>query len=406
MLYSLLAIFALLVLLIMNEEILFKRKGVGNIPAFKQLRFFLFAIVAYYITDVLWGFLDELPDKMPAYIDTAFYFLAMALSVFAWTQFVVAYIPQNKAFRITLTIIGAVILAGGVAIIITNFFEPILFDYNENGYHGATARYSFFTAQMAMFILASIYATVVAFKQKGTMRRRHITIALFGFIMVIAILGQLFFPLAPMYAGGLLVGTVVIHIFVVVDEKNDYRKRIQNSEKELVVAKEMAFTDALTGVKSKHAYVEMEQEIDRLIAKGEIHEFAVVVFDLNDLKGVNDRRGHEMGDKMLIACCDLIREFFPDSSIYRYGGDEFVVFLENGAFADRHQRMDAFDHQVEKNLVSDGVVVSTGLSDFRPGEDNAIRAVFSRADLDMYSHKKILKAMQATHKRLSTGKPS
>ena len=113
-----------------------------------------------------------------------------------------------------------------------------------------------------------------------------------------------------------------------------------------------------------------------------------------------------MGDKMLIACCDLIREFFPDSSIYRYGGDEFVVFLENGAFEDRHQRMDAFDHQVEKNLVSDGVVVSTGLSDFRPGEDNAIRAVFSRADLNMYSHKKILKAMQATHKRLSTGKPS
>lgn len=72
----------------------------------------------------------------------------------------------------------------------------------------------------------------------------------------------------------------------------------------------MAYTDPLTGVKSKYAYQQMEKTIDEQISSGDLADFAIVVCDLNDLKVVNDGHGHKVGDDHIRAACKIICDTF------------------------------------------------------------------------------------------------
>lgn len=74
-------------------------------------------------------------------------------------------------------------------------------------------------------------------------------------------------------------------------------EREEKQQQELDETKDKAYTDALTGVKSKAAYAEARDELDRAIHNGEKPEFALIVFDVNDLKRMNDVYGHEAGDR-------------------------------------------------------------------------------------------------------------
>ena len=133
----------------------------------------------------------------------------------------------------------------------------------------------------------------------------------------------------------------------------------------------------------------------RRIGRGEAPAFAAAVFDLNGLKRVNDTRGHEAGDRYIVEGCRVICDVFRHSPVYRVGGDEFVAILEGRDYEDRATLMAAFRAEMEENLRSGGAVVSSGLSDFRPGEDNACTTVFERADEDMYRCKRRLKELEA-----------
>ena len=155
----------------------------------------------------------------------------------------------------------------------------------------------------------------------------------------------------------------------------------------------MAYTDSLTGVKNTHAYVEKEKLVDERIAEREIDEFGVVVFDLNDLKKVNDTKGHEAGDDYIRKACHCICVTFKHSPVYRVGGDEFVAFLEGEDYQNRKKLLAAFETQIEENLHRGEFVIASGLAVFRPGYDNSYRRVFERADQRMYDRKGSLKAM-------------
>jgi len=209
------------------------------------------------------------------------------------------------------------------------------------------------------------------------------------------------FPLQPFYSIGCLLGTCIIHTFVVSDMQDDRRieleemlRREAQQEKELGSAKKLAYTDSLTGVKNSHAYVEMIKKVDQRIAAGEIREFGVVVFDLNGLKTVNDTKGHDAGDQYIQGACRMICEQFKHSPVFRIGGDEFTAFLEGEDFRNRKILLAAFETQMDENVRQGKPVVASGMAVFRHGHDNSYRRVFERADQRMYDRKGALKAME------------
>lgn len=87
----------------------------------------------------------------------------------------------------------------------------------------------------------------------------------------------------------------------------------------------VASTDSLTGLYNRMAYKTDLLKFDEKHSE----DFSCIYMDVNELHVINNKYGHATGDGMLRYIADSIRETFPESSVYRIGGDEFLVFAEN-----------------------------------------------------------------------------
>ena len=168
-------------------------------------------------------------------------------------------------------------------------------------------------------------------------------------------------------------------------------RRELSQREQLASVTKIAYTDPLTGVKSKNAYQEDEKKLDRRIANGSVTAFAFVLFDLNDLKEVNDTLGHDAGDEYIREGCDIICSRFKRSPVYRVGGDEFVALLEGEDYILRHELLRAFERQMDVNLRSARINIASGCADFDPAVDRSAHDVLERADANMYRRKKQMK---------------
>lgn len=389
MYYSSIGILSLVLHVIINSDTLFRKRNDGRVKVRKKYRSFLFAIMSYYVADSLWGLLLEMGLISLTYVDTVFFFLSMGLSVFMWLNYIAAFLNMNEFWTRVLKVIAWLVLGSETVALIVNFFVPVMFYFNENGeYVASVARYYILIVQLVLFALIAIDTFVVAAKLKERKRRHFIAIGLSGMIMALFILLQAFFPMMPFYSVGCLLATTIIHSFVVVDERVE-------SSRQLDAAKTVAYKDSLTNVRNINAYTEFKENVDKDIKRGVITEFAVVVFDLNDLKQVNDTRGHEAGDKYIQDGCRLICHVFRHSPVFRIGGDEFVSFLMNADYMNRANLIVIFNKHIDRNLERGGVIVSSGISEFDAASDSGYDEVFSRADELMYSRKKELKQIKS-----------
>jgi len=157
-----------------------------------------------------------------------------------------------------------------------------------------------------------------------------------------------------------------------------------------------AFTDKLTGVRSKNAFSLEETEMERKIVAGNAENFAIIVCDVNNLKTINDTLGHKAGDDYIKAASDMLCESFKHSPVFRIGGDEFVILVHGRDYKDREALFEKTNATIEGNLGSGKVVISLGMTDFNPETDHSFHEVFKRADRLMYDRKIQLKKMGAS----------
>ena len=393
--YFIFSIVALVIHVLINFNTFTKK---DNVVAMKNYRLFLISIAAFFITDLIWGFFAEFKNGTGLYVSTIFYFLAMASTVFLWSIFVVRYLNGNRLFSICVKVLGLLFLISYTTLLIVNFFTPMFFMVDDNEiYHALIGRDVMFYIQIALYALVALYTVEYTIKSKTKNYKRHITIALFSIIMIICIAVQINAPYIPYYPTGCLIGVCLLDIYALNEQKEEFKSAYQEESKQneknkekLDVALTLAYKDPLTGVKNKHAFVEIEEEYDKLITNKEVTEFSVIVFDLNGLKIINDTYGHDAGDKYIVDSVSIISTYFPHDSIYRFGGDEFVVIIkDNNNSAQKNH--DDFMKEIEDNLGSRRPVVASGISRFKPDNDNTFKAVFYRADKMMYARKEYLK---------------
>lgn len=124
---------------------------------------------------------------------------------------------------------------------------------------------------------------------------------------------------------------------------------------------------------------------------------SILVIDLDHFKRVNDQYGHESGNEVLIQFADMLRLFFDDmGEVFRFGGEEFLVFLPNYSHESTVNVAESFRKLVEQNeFISHNymkenhpevllnITVSIGVASY-PKETEDINALIRLADRAMY----------------------
>ena len=136
----------------------------------------------------------------------------------------------------------------------------------------------------------------------------------------------------------------------------------------------MSVTDQVTGLFNRSAF-------EKYLNESEPHTFShtvCVYIDVNGLHELNNKRGHETGDKLLQSVAECLRAQFPDDGLYRIGGDEFVVFSKADA-AVCEARMQAVSSVLaaQDYSISYGIAAqetTEGLSDLvREADENMLK---------------------------------
>ena len=234
MYYSAIGLLAALILLIENKDILIKPNDAFEKPAWKVYRTFLFAVLAYYATDFLWGVLESNKLATLLFIDTSVYYIAMAAGILLWTQYTVTYLEEPDGFGRVLLYGGRVISALVVLFVAANFFMPVYFTVDSDCvYHPLTVRYVLLASQIVLLLLLSAYAFSAILHKRNVEEKgnRYRTLGLFGLVMAACLTVQLWFPLLPLYSVAYMLGTCLLRSSVIGDEKEAYRLGLEEAAK-------------------------------------------------------------------------------------------------------------------------------------------------------------------------------
>jgi diguanylate cyclase (GGDEF)-like protein len=152
----------------------------------------------------------------------------------------------------------------------------------------------------------------------------------------------------------------------------------------------MARTDKLTGLFNRqyfdalfaHALSNIGRNTSRL---------SLVLFDVDNLKAVNDSEGHVAGDQFLSSVALLAREHIRKNDIIaRWGGDEFVILLQECDKKSATHLMNKVRQAVESTLNREGgqirLSISVGIAEFEPGD--SCETLLTRADSHLYEAKR------------------
>jgi diguanylate cyclase (GGDEF)-like protein len=157
----------------------------------------------------------------------------------------------------------------------------------------------------------------------------------------------------------------------------------------------LAHRDSLTGLRNTTSYNGWVSEFDRRIRDGGI-SFGLAVLDINGLKEINDTYGHILGNELIKTASQIICDTFKKSPVFRIGGDEFCVILQNRDLSDINNLFESFESKcentcIDKDNVTLRISVAKGFSVFDPDKDTKFSDVFERADTAMYRNKKLMK---------------
>lgn len=159
----------------------------------------------------------------------------------------------------------------------------------------------------------------------------------------------------------------------------------------------LAYRDSLTGIKNSTAYTEATAKLDQDINCGN-PQFGVLVADINNLKQTNDRFGHEAGNELIVHTAKILQSTFKSSTIFRVGGDEFVVILAGKDYENYYTALKQLDEACAQDYVTvfDNTIpvsIARGVAIFDPTIDTVYKDVFAKADQAMYMHKEQTKAV-------------
>ena len=157
-------------------------------------------------------------------------------------------------------------------------------------------------------------------------------------------------------------------------------------------ARQLADLDALTGLHNRRFF---HETLAREVARAHRYDrrLALIVFDLDDFKAINDQIGHLAGDAVIAESAERVRDVVRSADVAcRVGGDEFAVILPESTLADADQLYRRLQAALSARPVGQAgrLSFSAGVAELKPEDDPT--AFFERADEALYRAKERGKA--------------
>ena len=245
-----------------------------------------------------------------------------------------------------------------------------------------------------------------SFSEKYKARRKVLLPIALGFCLVVISMFYAVFKYAvlgntsPNSAKIMGFALMVLMLFMLIH----YNYEITNNTKKAIKAEafeKMAYTDELTGIDNRAAYYRTEMSLKEEVEAGSLAGIMIINMDLNNLKMVNDLYGHDYGDRYLTSAAEVMRRTFSEvGSIFRTGGDEFIVLVP--LKYDSEEDLKSNEQNITENLKSNEILIGRrdgwetelsiayGVAYFFGEED--IETARKRADKEMYKMKSRMKA--------------
>lgn len=186
-----------------------------------------------------------------------------------------------------------------------------------------------------------------------------------------------------------MLGLLVYIIILGLEISSDAFDKIEEIRK-AEIYKELAEKDILTQCFNRNAYN------DAIRKDFAINNTYLIMFDLNNLKKCNDTLGHMEGDRYLTDSAALIKKIFGDyGNVYRIGGDEFCIIMENTSEKEICALIDALREEEAAYNRHSGKIhmqIASGYAKYESSRDINLDQTRCRADELMYENKKQLKA--------------
>ncbi len=236
------------------------------------------------------------------------------------------------------------------------FFSPVMFSYSSDNLfvRGPLGSVPFIIS--AVFLMGMLLLTIR--KYRGGYFEESLIALFIVVISAVSIAGETIYH----YKGLLNASSIIAVIFYYLYFLTQQLKR-----------------DQLTNLCNRHCfYLDAEKKKGR--------ELVLISLDINDLKMVNDTKGHAAGDKLICDVVECIRRNLPaDACAYRMGGDEFAIL----ARFQKPEKVDKMVQAIRDDIHADGNSCAIGVA-FYPINGN-LDEVLKEADQAMYEDKRNIK---------------
>lgn len=198
-------------------------------------------------------------------------------------------------------------------------------------------------------------------------------------------------------AGLVRVGMLIMCLCFAISSQVETYKIVEQGLKYDVISK-LAYSDGLTGLGNRTAYLEQLDEYAN--PESDVKSLGIIYLDVNNLKTVNDSQGHESGDSLIQIAAHIISDSFGHyGKAYRIGGDEFCVLMTGIKIKEKYEKgLLTFNELVaEANIAkwySYPIQIAHGFSVCEELTRDKIDAAIAIADSEMYHNKQKIKQIE------------
>lgn len=252
-------------------------------------------------------------------------------------------------------------------------FEFITY-FDRTGTMQYSPYYNFINAANLLVFFSEI---VFVFCHKNVLGKKVYTLSTLGALTIVSTPLLLIWDTAPLY--------IAVSLSLVI-MNNIFRNEVSM----------LAYRDSMTGLLNTASYKKWVSEFQKEFNRSDAG-FGVIVFDINYLKETNDNFGHDTGNKLIYNVAQIISGVFKRSTVFRIGGDEFVVVLKDRDLNNYKSLVESIDERCRTEYIEvEGkkinISVARGVAFYDKETDKSFMDVFNRADDAMYENKRAIKA--------------